>query len=132
MQNLCPDATVLLQKELLGKYLIKCYNNVRIKVDAWLAQGNHNCWTSGGCSSVSKEAFINFMLVSAIMSLFLNTKYAGKQGHSASFVAKVMSQVIKATQTVLEGQAWTKWQTIHVGTVEEGASLHVHSMLCVA
>ena len=40
MQKLHPDATVPLQKELAGKYLIKCYNNVKIKVDAWLAQGS--------------------------------------------------------------------------------------------
>ena len=40
LQKLCLDATVPLQKELAGKYLIKCYNNVKIKVDAWLAQGS--------------------------------------------------------------------------------------------
>ena len=103
MQKLCPDATVPSQKELAGKYLIKCYSNVKIKVDAWLAQGNYNCLTSNQWSNISNEAVINYMLVSTNMLLFLESKYTGEQGHSASFLAKGMSQVIKATTGNIAG-----------------------------
>ena len=103
MQKLHPDTTVPSQKELAGKYLIKCYSNVKIKVDAWLAQGNYNCLTSNQWSNISNEAVINFMLVSTNMLLFLKSKYTGEQGHSASFLAKGMSQVIKATTGNIAG-----------------------------
>jgi Protein of unknown function (DUF 659) len=103
MQKLCPDTTVSLQKELAGKYIIKCYSNVKIKVDAWLAQGNYNCLTSNGWSKISNEAVINYMLVSTNMLLFLESKYTGEQGHSPSFLAKDMSQVIKSTTGKIAG-----------------------------
>ena len=112
MQKLRPDTTVPLWKELAGKYLTKCYSNVKIKVDAWLAQGNYNCLTSDGWSNISNEAVINYMLVSTNMSLFLKSKYTGEQGHTASFLAKDMSRVIKATTGNIAGQSWTThWQT---------------------
>ena len=123
-----------MQKELAGKYLIKCYNNVKVKVDAWLAQGNFNCLMSNGWSSISNEAVINYMPISTNMSLFLKSKYTGDQDHSASFLAKDMSQVIMATPGSIGGEtmgntlanksAWDLLKKEYPGMFFKGCVLH--------
>ena len=75
----------------MGKYITKCYNNVKVKVGAWLAQGNYNYLTSDGWSNISNKTGINYRLVSANISLFLKSNFTGKQGNSASFLAEDMS-----------------------------------------
>ena len=96
--------------------------------------------TSNGWSNVSNEAVINYMLVSTNMSLFLKSKYTGEQGHSASFMAQDMSQVIKATtgniagaimdNTLANKYAWELLKKEHPGMFFQGCVSHgLH--LCV-
>jgi Protein of unknown function (DUF 659) len=54
---------------------------------------------------VRNEAVIDYMLVSADVSLFLESNHAGEQGHTAAFLASDMSCVIKATPGKIFGVA---------------------------
>jgi Protein of unknown function (DUF 659) len=68
------------------------------------------------------------------MSLFLESKYTGKQDHSASFLAEGMSQVIKATpgsiggaimdNTLANKSAWELLKTEHPGMFFQGCVSH--------
>jgi hypothetical protein len=103
LQKLRPGATLLSRKDLACKYLKKCNDKVKGKVDAWLERDVYNCLTSDPWSNIRNEAVINYMLVSAHTSLFLESNYTGDQGHSAAFLAADMSRVIDATPGKMAG-----------------------------
>jgi hypothetical protein len=52
-------------------YLHMCYGKVKVKVDAWLSRNSFICLASKSWSNVKNDDVIDFVLVSADISLFL-------------------------------------------------------------
>jgi Protein of unknown function (DUF 659) len=103
IQKLRPDVTLPSRMVLSGKYLHMCYWKFKVKVDAWISRSTFNCLTRSSWLNVKIEAAINYMLVLADTSLFLESKCTGEQGYTAAFVASDMSRVIKATLGKVSG-----------------------------
>jgi hypothetical protein len=108
IQKRRPEVTLPSRKDLAGKYLHMCYHKVKVKVNVWPSRNSFNCLKSDSWSNVKHEAVMNYMLLSADTSLFLESNYTGEQGLTAAILASDMSRVIKATSGKISGVTMDK------------------------
>jgi hypothetical protein len=90
-----PDVKLPTRKELSSSLLNQCYDDVKKKVDSYLALSPYHCMTSDGWSNIKNEPIINYMIVSPSVSIFLESIYTGEKSHNAQFLSDDISRTIE-------------------------------------
>jgi Protein of unknown function (DUF 659) len=94
--QLCrPDVKLSTRKELSSALLNQCYDDVKKKIDSYLASSPYHCITSDGWSNIKNEPIINYVIVSPSVSLFLESIYTGEKSHNAQFLSDDISRIIE-------------------------------------
>lgn len=103
LKKLRPDVKLPSRRGMSGTHLTKAYKEVKLKVDKWLQQDQFGCLTSDGWSNIKNESVINYMLVSGVVTLFLESTQSEEQSHTAEYLAADIKRVINSTKGKISG-----------------------------
>jgi hypothetical protein len=137
LQLLRPDHGLLpSRKSLAGVLLDKAFERVKKESELSLSdKAIYFCLATDGWSNVRNEPIINYIALSPMRSLFLESVSTGEQGHNSDFIANDILRVMaKFSETQFSGattdntsanrSAWTQLKTKLPGLFFQGCMSH--------
>jgi hypothetical protein len=107
--QLCrPYVKLPTRKEQSSSLLNQCYDDVKKKVDSYLASSPYHCITSDGWLNIKNEPIIIYMIVTSSVSLFLESIYTGEKVTMSNFFPTIFHVLSKnSPHRMLLGQSPT-------------------------
>jgi Protein of unknown function (DUF 659) len=141
--QLCrPDVKLPTLKEQSSSLLNQCYDDIKKKVNSYLASSPYHCITSDGWSNIKNEPIINYMIVSSSVSLCFESIHTGEKSHNTQFLFDDISRIIEkpssshvvgavTDNTSTNKVAWSLSKHRFPGRFFQGCSSHC-LLLCAA